>query len=179
MGGALDVMELRVGGCTQTGDPPLPETLSTLADTPATDRWPVRSLRLRMDDSATWFINDWNFHRNGHEPMFSVKRGTREVWELRNNMTSMPHPMHVHGLQFRVVSRRISPPDLRARVVAPNGLTPQDLGLTDTVVVWPGEIVRIALDFTQSFHGTQRYMLHCHNLEHEDQGMMATFAVVD
>lgn len=179
MGGALDLMELRVDRCTPIGDPPLPETLSTLADTPATDRWPVRSLRLRMDGSATWFINDWNFHRNGHEPMFSVKRGTREVWELRNNMTSMPHPMHVHGLQFRVVSRRISPPDLRARVVAPNGLTPQDLGLTDTVVVWPGEIVRIALDFTQSFHGTQRYMLHCHNLEHEDQGMMATFAVVD
>jgi FtsP/CotA-like multicopper oxidase with cupredoxin domain len=46
-------------------------------------------------------------------------------------------------------------------------------------VVWPGEIVRIALDFAQPYRGTQRYMLHCHNLEHEDQGMMATFAVVD
>lgn len=179
MGGALDLMELRIDRCTQASDPPLPEHLSALPDTPDTDRWPVRSLRLRMDDAGTWFINDWNFHRNGHEPMFSVKRGSREVWELRNNMTSMPHPMHVHGVQFRVVSRRISPPDLRARVVAPNGLTPQDLGLTDTVVVWPGEIVRIALDFTQPFRGTQRYMLHCHNLEHEDQGMMATFAVVD
>ena len=179
MGGALDIMELRVDRCAQPFDPPLPESLSALPDVPATDSWPVRDLRLRMDNAGTWFINDWNFHRDGHAPMFSVKRGTREVWELRNNMTSMPHPMHVHGLQFRVVSRRISPPDLRARAVAPNGLTPQDLGLTDTVVVWPGEIVRIALDFTQPFRGTQRYMLHCHNLEHEDQGMMATFAVVD
>lgn len=179
MGGALDLMELRVDRCAQDFDPPLPDALSALADVPTTDDWPVRDLRLRMDNTGTWFINDWNFHRDGHAPMFSVKRGTREVWELRNNMTSMPHPMHVHGLQLRVVSRRISPPDLRARAVAPNGLTPQDLGLTDTVVVWPGEIVRIALDFTQPYRGTQRYMLHCHNLEHEDQGMMATFAVVD
>jgi blue copper oxidase len=179
MGGALDVMELRINRCTQAHDPPVPEILSALPSTPDTDRWPVRALRLRMDTAGTWFINDWNFHRNGHAPMFAVKRGAREVWELRNSMTSMPHPMHVHGLQFRVVSRRISPPDLRARAVAANGLTPQDLGLTDTVVVWPGEIVRIALDFSQPFHGMQRYMLHCHNLEHEDQGMMATFAVID
>ena len=179
MGGALDLMELRIGRTTPLRDPPVPEVLSALPPPPNTNQWPVRALRMRMDDAATWFINDWNFHRNGHEPMFTVKRGSREVWELRNNMTSMPHPMHVHGLQFRVVSRRISPPDLRARAIDANGLTPQDMGPTDTVVVWPGEIVRIALDFTQPFRGTQRYMLHCHNLEHEDQGMMATFAVVD
>ncbi|MGO4773978.1 efflux RND transporter permease subunit [Lysobacter sp. 2RAB21] len=42
-----------------------------------------------------------------------------------------------------------------------------------------GEIVRLAIDFSQPFTGTQRYMLHCHNLEHEDMGMMLTFAVTD
>ena len=94
-------------------------------------------------------------------------------------MTSMPHPIHLHGFGFRVVSRSISPPDVRARSVAANGLGPQDLGVGDTVVVWPGEVVRVAVDFAQSFSGTQRYMLHCHNLEHEDMGMMLTFAVVD
>ena len=51
--------------------------------------------------------------------------------------------------------------------------------MLDTVVVWPGERVRLALDFKQPFRGMQRYMLHCHNLEHEDQGMMVAFAVVD
>lgn len=179
MGTTLDLMELRVEHDAPARDPPLPATLSTLAPPPDTDGWPVRPLRLRMDRDGTWFINDWNFHRSGHAPAFSVRRGAREVWEIRNNMTSMPHPIHVHGLQFRVVGRAISPVDLRARAVAGRGLGAQDLGFTDTVLVWPGEIVRLALDFAQPFRGPQRYMLHCHNLEHEDQGMMATFAVVD
>lgn len=179
MGGALEIMELRVGAAPAVPDPPLPERLSALSPVPDTQGWPLRPLRLGMDGAGTWSINGHNFHRDGHAPLFTVGRGSREVWEVRNNMTSMPHPMHVHGLQFRVVSRRISPPDLRARAVESEGLTPQDLGLTDTVVVWPGEIVRLAMDFTQPFRGVQRYMLHCHNLEHEDQGMMATFAVAD
>jgi bilirubin oxidase len=177
MGAPLDVMEFRVTGAAASTA--VPVRLSSLAPPPDTKDWPVRALHLRMDGDGTWFINDWNFLRDGHAPAFSVRRGSREVWEIRNAMTSMPHPIHLHGFQFRVVSRTISPMDVRARAVAPGGLNPQDLGWTDTVVVWPGEIVRIALDFAQPYRGTQRYMIHCHNLEHEDMGMMATFAVVD
>ena len=50
-------------------------------------------------------------------------------------------------------------------------------GWQDTVLVWPGETVRIAVDFSQPSGGSQKYMFHCHNLEHEDQGMMINFAV--
>ena len=178
MGAALDLMEFRVARCSSGGGT-IPQQLSKFDPLPNTNDWPVRALRLRMDDAGTWFINDWNFHQDGHEPAFTVKRGTREVWEIRNSMTSMPHPIHLHSFQFRVLSRSISPTDVRSRQVAPGGLGPQDLGWNDTVVVWPGEIVRIALDFAQPFNGTQRYMLHCHNLEHEDMGMMVTFAVTD
>jgi blue copper oxidase len=45
------------------------------------------------------------------------------------------------------------------------------------VLVWPGETVRIAIDFSQPFSGTQHYMFHCHNLGHEDQRMMLNVAV--
>ncbi len=182
MGEALDLMELRVIECA-TERPParLPDldALSRIPPLPDTRDWPVRALRLRMDEAGRWFINDWNFHLSGHAPAFSVRRGSREVWEIRNSMTSMPHPMHLHGFQFRVIGRAISPPDVRGRQVADGGLTAQDLGWTDTVVVWPGEIVRLAVDFSQPFAGRQRYMFHCHNLEHEDMGMMLSFAVVD
>ena len=178
MGSALDIMEFRFAG-PAVATVSLPKTLSTLPAPPETAGWPVRPLRLQMDKDGTWLINDWNFHKQGHAPVFSVKRGSREVWEIRNAMTSMPHPIHVHGFQFRVISRSISPMDIRARQVAPGGLLPHDLGLNDTVLVWPGEVVRIAMDFAQACRGTQRYMLHCHNLEHEDRGMMVTFAVVD
>ena len=182
MGAPLDVMQFRIGGDDKAATlaaVPVPATLSQLPPPPDTTGWPVRALRLRMDEEGTWFINDWNFLRDGHAPAFTVKRGTREVWEIRNNMTSMPHPIHMHGFQFRIVSRSISPHDVRSRQVAANGLGPQDLGSNDTVLVWPGEIVRIAIDFSQPYRGTQRYMLHCHNLEHEDMGMMLTFAVTD
>ncbi|WP_394539159.1 multicopper oxidase domain-containing protein [Lysobacter enzymogenes] len=182
MGEPLELMELRVIECATERPPaqlPSLDAMSSVPAPPDTAGWPVRALRLRMDEQGRWFINDWNFHLSGHEPAFTVKRGTREVWEIRNSMTSMPHPMHLHGFQFRVVSRAISPPDIRGRQVAPNGLTAQDLGWSDTVVVWPGEIVRLAIDFSQPFQGVQRYMLHCHNLEHEDMGMMLTFAVAD
>lgn len=186
MGDALDLMQFCVAACSDTQQSEtkpapdrLPATLSALPPPPDTGGWPVRPLRLRMDDQGSWFINDWNYHQVGHEPVFTVKRGSREVWEIRNSMTSMPHPIHLHGFQFRVVSRSISPPDVRSRKVTDQGLGPQDLGLSDTVVVWPGEIVRIAIDFFQPYSGIQRYMLHCHNLEHEDMGMMVAFAVDD
>lgn len=180
MGAPLDVMEFRIGSAPPSRHVArVPERLADVPPPAQTKGWPLRQLRLRMDADGTWFINDWNFHRTGHAPVFSVKRGSREIWEIRNSMTSMPHPIHLHGFHFRIVSRSISPMDIRARAVAPGGLTAQDMGWSDTVVVWPGEVVRIAIDFSQPYRGTQKYMLHCHNLEHEDMGMMLTFAVVD
>ncbi len=180
MGHPLDLMEMRVGEAKERSvRRMLPRKLSSLAPTPDTKGWPVRKFRLSMDAQGDWFINDWNFHKTGHRNVFEIKRGSRETWEIYNAIKSMPHAMHLHGFQFRVLSRSISPPDVRAKQVAPGGLSPQDLGVLDTVVVWPGETVRIALDFAQPFRGAQRYMFHCHNLEHEDKGMMVTFAVVD
>lgn len=180
MGQSFDLMELRIG---EPKDKPAPRTLprplSALPPAPDTRGWRVRTLLLHMDAQGAWFVNEWNFHKTGHAPAFTVRRGSREVWEIRNAINSMPHPVHVHGFLFRVLARSISPADVRAQQVAPGGLGPQDLGLLDTVLVWPGETVRIALDFSQPLRGTQRYMFHCHNLEHEDKGLMITFAVVD
>lgn len=185
MGAPVSLMQFCVAGCAGGVAAPVapparvPARLSALPPPPDTRGWPRRALRLAMDAAGTWSINGRNLHRDGHAPLFTVRRGTREVWEIRNNMTSMPHPLHVHGLQFRVVSRAVSPQDVRSQQVAPRGLTPRDLGLNDTVLVWPGEVVAIALDFDQPFRGPQHYMIHCHNLEHEDMGMMVAFAIDD
>ena len=53
-----------------------------------------------------------------------------------------------------------------------------DLGLKDTVLLWPGETVKCAMDFSHGFEGEQFYMFHCHILEHE-MGMMLNLRVVD
>ena len=135
-----------------------------------------RRLRLGHDGKNNWTINGWRFD-NLHGTPVTVQRGTRETWLLQNNRASMPHPMHIHGFQFRVIERRDSPAQVKALATRQNGLLPQDYGLLDTVLVWPGESVRIALDFSHPFPGDQTYMFHCHNLEHEDTGMMIGYKV--
>lgn len=154
----------------------IPSTLSSMPVTPKA-AGKARKFRLHIGADGRWLINGYNFHGDMRAIRERVKRGARETWEIRNDMKSMPHPMHLHGFQFRVVERRGSPQQVRRMAVTKEGLAPQDLGWLDTVLVWPGETVRIAIDFSQPFSGTQRYMFHCHNLEHEDQGMMLNFSV--
>lgn len=134
-----------------------------------------RRLTLGHDGKGNWTINGWRF--NMKETPVTVQRGTRETWLLRNNRASMPHPMHIHGFQFRVLERRDSPAQVKTLGTRHNGLLPQDMGLLDTVLVWPGESVRIALDFSHPFKSDQTYMFHCHNLEHEDTGMMIGYKI--
>ena len=86
------------------------------------------------------------------------------IWEVRNAqdmMGSMVHPFHIHGVQFQVLSRDGAEP-------------PQnEQGWKDTVAVYPGETVRLAVTFSEK--GV--FMYHCHILEHEDNGMMGQVSV--
>ena len=152
----------------------IPSQLSQLPKLAAAAGEP-RRLTLGHDGKGKWNINGWRFDM--HETPVTVQRGVRETWLLRNNRASMPHPMHIHGFQFRVIERRDSPAQVTAAATRNNGLLPQDMGLLDTVLVWPGESVRIALDFGHPFSGDQTYMFHCHNLEHEDTKMMIGYKV--
>ena len=60
---------------------------------------------------------------------------------------------------------------------ASGGRVVTDLGWKDTVMIFPGETVRIAVDFRQAFPGEQLLLFHCHNLEHEDGNMMVNFRI--
>ena len=179
VGAALNLMQIRIGAGDGAKPIKLPERLSHLPHLDEAEATTVRQLKLWVRDDGRWLINEWNFHLCGHDPVFTAKRGSKEVWEFSNATRSMPHAMHAHGVLFRVLERKDSPKQIRALVVASGGRTAQDMGLLDTVLVWPGETVRVLADFVQPYAGTQRYMLHCHNLEHEDQGMMVTFEVAD
>ena len=67
--------------------------------------------------------------------------------------------------------------DLLPGSIAGLSVSASDFGWKDTLLTWPGETVRIATDFTHPFVGDQVYMIHCHNLEHEDGGMMLNMKV--
>jgi FtsP/CotA-like multicopper oxidase with cupredoxin domain len=87
-------------------------------------------------------------------------------------MMAMAHPIHLHGQQFQIVSRSVSAEAEADYATVRDGFI--ESGLKDTVLVMPGEKVRIIKPF-QDFKGL--FMYHCHNLEHEDMGMMRDFLV--
>jgi suppressor of ftsI/bilirubin oxidase len=151
----------------------VPATLSTLPVAKESAGAP-RHIKLAQGGKGKWTINGWMYDANA-VPL-TVRRGAAETWLIENDRKSMPHPMHIHGFQFRVLERRNSPAQVRA-LAGWRGLLPQDLGFTDTVHVWPGESVRLVLDFSQSYSGDQDYVFHCHNLEHAELGMMIRYRV--
>ncbi len=93
-----------------------------------------------------------------------VPFGSTEIWRF-TNAGPFPHPVHMHEVQFQVLSREGG----RGR------LFPWEAGWKDTVLVFPGETVSVIATFD---HHRGRYLMHCHNLMHEDMGMMLNFAVV-
>ena len=86
-------------------------------------------------------------------------------------MMSMPHPIHLHGQQFQILSRRQNHPTAAYDTVK-DGFV--DSGWKDTVLVMPDEEIEIAKPF-RDYAGL--FLYHCHNLEHEDMGMMRHFHV--
>ncbi len=122
-----------------------------------------------------WLINGESFEMERY-PIQS-RSNTVELWDIQNAKMSMPHPMHMHGFSFQIVSRSNSPSQVRKLAQDANGRMVTDMGWKDTILVWPGETVRIAIDFTNMYKGDQIYLFHCHNLEHEDQGMMVNHRV--
>ncbi len=177
-GAALPLFELRVMGIEQTKRPAMPSRLSLLADPFDPAGVPVRRIRLDIDERG--FLIDESPYRL-EEGGYAVTRGSREVWELRNSPISMPHAMHLHGFGFRVLRRQGTFGPTRRLATEPGGRLATDLGLKDTVTVWPNETVWLAVDFSlpsaADFAGRQRYMFHCHNLEHEDGMMMRNLTV--
>ena len=113
----------------------------------------------------------------------TVRLNTQETWVFDNDsasgmgmgmmgMMKMPHPMHVHGLQFQVVGRQVSPNFRSYANTVSQGYV--DDGWKDTVLVMPGERVKLLMRFEDY---TGLFLYHCHNLEHEDAGMMRNYLV--
>lgn len=95
---------------------------------------------------------------------FQVPFGVTERWRFKTGGNA-PHPVHVHGASFQVVSRTGG----RGKLFAWEG------GWKDTVLLNDKEVVDVLIRF-DGYRGM--YVMHCHQLEHEDMGMMANFEVV-
>jgi len=175
LGAAFDIMKLVVTEQKSVQPVAIPAQLSTIK------RIDTRGVTPRIVAITVkhmhWLINGESFDMDRF-PLKS-RRNTIEVWDIQNAEMSMPHPMHMHGFSFQVIERRNSPAHVRKLAIDASGRQITDLGWKDTVQVWPAETVRISIDFTHPYPGDQLYLFHCHNLEHEDQGMMVNHLVTE
>ncbi|WP_309678214.1 multicopper oxidase domain-containing protein [Polaromonas sp.] len=90
------------------------------------------------------------------------KRGTAEIWVLKGS-GNWHHPVHIHFEEGRILSRNGQPP------------APHEAGRKDVYLLQPNDEVRVFLRFRE-FQG--KYMMHCHNLIHEDHAMMIRWDIV-
>ncbi|MFN2396821.1 MAG: multicopper oxidase family protein [Bacteroidales bacterium] len=155
---------------------PIPESEAANAASPRQFRF--------FNQRMQWVINGETFGMREVADWEKVKLNTTEVWEFINgddgrgmgmmqDMMRMPHPVHLHGLQFQIIERDVSEMQRAVWETVKDGFI--DEGWQDTFLLMPGMKLKIALKF-ENFTGI--YIYHCHNLEHEDMGMMRNYEVV-
>jgi FtsP/CotA-like multicopper oxidase with cupredoxin domain len=135
----------------------------------AADRKAVRSMRLHRSNGM-WKINDTTWDdvvKSNYEQIFAnPQRNDIEIWDVENSSGGWFHPLHIHLIDFKVLSRTV------------NGVAqpprPEEKGPKDVVYVGENETVRLLMKFE---HEDGRYMIHCHNLSHEDHDMMFQYQV--
>ena len=150
----------------------LPTSFAPLALRNAADAHNVKDPRVFnfFVNHMTPTVDGRGFDLNDADKNETVTLNALEVWELTNDVNGangFPHPIHVHGLQFQVIERTGTPSDVRDGYV--------DEGWKDTVLLMPNERAKILLKFEDY---TGLFLYHCHNLEHEDGGMMRNYRVV-
>ncbi len=158
-GADIDVLEF-IGGKAVSAAPWVAKPFPTIAPLVRTADTKVREFRF-LSQMMQHTINGkaWEMDRIDE----TVPFGSTEVWRFVNP-SQFPHPVHLHEVQFQVLSRTGG----RAR------LFPWEAGWKDTVLVQPGETVEVIAEFARH---RGRYLLHCHNVVHEDGGMMMNFEI--
>ncbi len=161
------VLELRPREST-FGTGTLPDKLATLDRIHESEITVDRSFH--MDDernfwefSPTWAINGVQFDMSRIDVV--IQLGATGRWTLTGDEGQ--HVFHPHQTQFQILSINGEPPP------------PEESGWEDTVLVNNDRDVVIAARFDTYATDGIPYMFHCHILDHEDQGMMGQFVVID
>ncbi len=166
-----------------------------------------RSFTFAMGGMMEWTINGHTYNGNEVAEDETVKLDTTEVWRINNgnqfssdsdgdggmmggrmhgnggmmgregggmgNMMQMPHPVHIHQLQFNILNRNAEQVDSSLWEATKDGFINE--GWQDSVYLLPGMQMDLIMRF-EDFKGL--FLYHCHNLEHEDMGMMRNFEIV-
>jgi FtsP/CotA-like multicopper oxidase with cupredoxin domain len=160
-----DLLEFKVTQ-TVTDNGTIPLNLSTITPLPQN---PPTTREFKFEGMSK--INGKVYDINRID--FQVPFGVTELWRFTTKGAA-PHPVHIHGASFQV----------KSRTGGRGMLFPWEQGWKDTVLLEDSETVEILIQFGGSNNGEtipgyrSEYLIHCHRLEHEDNGMMSNFEVV-
>jgi spore coat protein A len=165
-----------IGNPRTTSGNAIPEVLNpdneTMALIPAQDAV-TRTLAL-VRSGGQWTINrqTWDdVMASGFQlSLANPALDSVEIWELRNDSGGWTHPFHIHLVDFRVLDREVDRNGVRLPA------RPHERGPKDTVSLGENERVRVVVKFGPH---AGRYMVHCHNVVHEDHDMMGQITVGD
>ena len=201
------VMEFRLSDepVTDTRNNAIPTTLvnSAVMGLTAAQSRRTRRLDLEHDDvtnefqinSKTWHdVQASDFRLLADSGGTLPQPGDVELWEIENKSGGWYHPLHIHLVDFKIINRS----------GGSGKVQPWEQGPKDVVYVGEGEIIRVLAKYdavkpehTITHPVTRqpytyktgkagatggaggRYMIHCHNLPHEDHDMMQQFQVGD
>jgi spore coat protein A len=145
--------------------PPLLNPHPPAMELTAADSVVTRKMRVERQ-GGEWTINGstWEDIENSNFTMLFANPAldSVETWDVQNTSGGWFHPVHIHLVDFQIVSRNGKPPFAYEK------------GPKDVVYVGENETVRLLMRFGPE-HG--KYMIHCHNLTHEDHDMMHQFQV--
>lgn len=169
---AFRVMKFNVTGISNVPFT-LPATLSALPVIPSSSAVKTRNFSISnaMEHHGVPMNNGMRMRHRINGNLYDSNRidetvaaNTHEIWVFDNSKGDEPHPMHLHGVFFQVLERTGG----RGKLIA------SESGWKDTVLVMPDETVKVIVPFGNN---TGKFVFHCHNLEHEDDGMMLQYQI--
>jgi FtsP/CotA-like multicopper oxidase with cupredoxin domain len=186
-------MEFRVGPALVADPSTPPQFLQLPAIAPLPPAVNTRALALLEQMSEFWdgpaeamlgnvTDNGMAVHRMWMDPVTENPNvGDTEIWEMYN-FTPDAHPMHVHEVVFEVLDRQpitFEKDEEMGHIMGvalagePRLPEPWEMGVKDTVIAYPGEVVRIRAQFNVP----GQFVWHCHIVDHEDNEMMRPYRI--
>lgn len=92
-----------------------------------------------------------------------------EKWTI-NNVSGFSHSFHIHDIQFNLISRTGG---------SNSGLKSFEAGWKDTLFVGRNQAVSFIAKYDGFASPSNPFMYHCHFSNHEDEGLMGQFLVVN
>jgi len=172
------IMQFKVVDDSPSPDHTLTSIPGSLVRSDVMDLDPASSKRVRKlrfeRSNGLWTVNGQTWDdviRSGFTSVIANPGfGDVETWDIENNSGGWFHPVHIHLVDFKILSRNGSASQVKA----------YEKGPKDTVYVGENETVRVLMRFGDPkapVKNVGKYMIHCHNLVHEDHDMMHQFSV--